>query len=98
VWASAVAARPTVGIGGLGHMAVQYAKAIVGTCKDLEEALMFAGEGKVRTHFTTDRLESINDIFGAMRRGAIDGRVVLPSPREIGARPSGGEGRRRVVF
>jgi propanol-preferring alcohol dehydrogenase len=31
---------------------------------------MFAGEGKVRTHFSTDRLENINGIFGAMRRGA----------------------------
>ncbi len=50
---------------------------IVGTRKDLEEALMFAGEGKVRTHFSTDRLENINDIFGAMRRGAIDGRIVM---------------------
>jgi propanol-preferring alcohol dehydrogenase len=50
---------------------------IVGTRKDLEEALMFAGEGKVHTHFSTDRLENINDIFGAMRRGAIDGRIVM---------------------
>ena len=50
---------------------------IVGTRKDLEEALMFAGEGKVAAHFSTDRLENINGIFDAMRRGAIDGRVVL---------------------
>lgn len=50
---------------------------IVGTRKDLEEALMFAGEGKVKSHYSTDRIENINQIFGAMRSGAIDGRVVL---------------------
>jgi propanol-preferring alcohol dehydrogenase len=50
---------------------------IVGTRKDLEEALMFAGEGKVKIHFTTDRLENINDVFAAMKAGSIEGRVVL---------------------
>jgi len=50
---------------------------IVGTRKDLEEALAFAAEGKVTTHYSTDRLEHINDIFAAMRKGAIDGRIVL---------------------
>jgi hypothetical protein len=79
---------------------------IVRTREDLEGALMFAGEGKVRTHFSTDRLENINAIFGAMGRGAIDGRIVveftevgsnLPTPREIAARPSGGEAHRRAA-
>lgn len=50
---------------------------IVGTRKDLEEALDFAGEGKVHAHFTTDRLENINDIFSRMKAGQIDGRIVL---------------------
>lgn len=50
---------------------------IVGTRKDLEEALAFAAEGKVAAHFSTDRLENINEIFATMRRGAIDGRIVL---------------------
>jgi len=50
---------------------------IVGTRKDLEEALAFAGEGKVSPHFSTDRIEHINDIFKRMKSGAIDGRVVL---------------------
>lgn len=50
---------------------------IVGTRKDLEEALAFAGEGKVAAHFSTDRLENINEIFAAMRRGSIEGRIVL---------------------
>ncbi|NMG64238.1 alcohol dehydrogenase AdhP [Azoarcus indigens] len=50
---------------------------IVGTRKDLEEALAFAGEGKVASHFSTDRLENINNIFARMKEGRIDGRVVL---------------------
>lgn len=50
---------------------------IVGTRLDLMEALQFAGEGKVRSHYSTDKLDNINHIFAAMKRGAIDGRVVL---------------------
>ncbi|HEX7641604.1 MAG TPA: alcohol dehydrogenase AdhP [Burkholderiaceae bacterium] len=50
---------------------------IVGTRLDLQEALMFAGEGKVGATVTPDRLENINEIFARMLRGDIDGRVVL---------------------
>jgi propanol-preferring alcohol dehydrogenase len=50
---------------------------IVGTRMDLTEALAFAGEGKVTSHFSWARLEEINDVFDRMRRGTIDGRVVL---------------------
>ena len=50
---------------------------IVGTRLDLQEALQFAGEGKVASHYSTDRLDNINAIFGAMKQGRIDGRVVL---------------------
>lgn len=50
---------------------------IVGTRMDLQEALEFAGEGKVHAHYSTDRLERINDIFREMKQGRIDGRVVL---------------------
>ena len=50
---------------------------IVGTRMDLQEALQFAGEGKVRAHYSTDRLERINDIFRDMKQGRIDGRIVL---------------------
>lgn len=50
---------------------------IVGTRKDLQEALAFAGEGKVRTTFTEDRLDNINGVLDRMRRGAIEGQVVL---------------------
>ncbi|MEJ8822689.1 alcohol dehydrogenase AdhP [Variovorax humicola] len=50
---------------------------IVGTRKDLQEALAFAGEGKVHTVVTEDRIENINGILDRMRRGEIEGRVVL---------------------
>jgi propanol-preferring alcohol dehydrogenase len=50
---------------------------IVGTRNDLAEALAFAGEGKVASHFSWDRLENINAIFDRMRAGRIDGRVVM---------------------
>ena len=50
---------------------------IVGTRKDLQEALEFAGEGKVRTVFTEDRLDNINGIFARMKAGQIEGRVVM---------------------
>ena len=50
---------------------------IVGTRMDLAEALAFAGEGKVASHFSWARLEEINTVFDRMRQGKIDGRVVL---------------------
>jgi propanol-preferring alcohol dehydrogenase len=50
---------------------------IVGTRQDLEEALEFAGEGKVAAHFSWDKLYNINAIFERMEKGAIDGRIVL---------------------
>ena len=50
---------------------------IVGTRMDLAEAMAFAGEGKVQSHFTWEKLEAINGVFDRMRRGAINGRVVL---------------------
>jgi alcohol dehydrogenase, propanol-preferring len=50
---------------------------IVGTRQDLEEALQFAGEGKVSSHFSWDRLEGINEIFDRLKQGTIDGRVVM---------------------
>jgi alcohol dehydrogenase, propanol-preferring len=50
---------------------------IVGTRQDLEESLQFAGEGKVASHFTWDKIENINAIFARMEEGKIDGRIVL---------------------
>ncbi len=50
---------------------------IVGTRNDLAEALAFAGEGAVATHFAWERLENVNAVFDRMRKGEIQGRVVL---------------------
>jgi propanol-preferring alcohol dehydrogenase len=50
---------------------------IVGTRKDLQEALAFAGEGKVRTTFKEDRLDNINAVFSRMKQGDIEGRIVM---------------------
>ncbi|WP_181244385.1 alcohol dehydrogenase AdhP [Halomonas sp. ND22Bw] len=50
---------------------------IVGTRQDLQEALDFAGEGKVKATVHGDRLENINDVFQRMIDGNIEGRVVL---------------------
>ena len=50
---------------------------IVGTRNDLAEALAFAAEGKVASHFSIDKLDNINAIFERMRQGTIDGRVVM---------------------
>jgi propanol-preferring alcohol dehydrogenase len=50
---------------------------IVGTRNDLAEALAFAGEGKVASHFAWGEIDDINAIFDRMRRGEIEGRVVL---------------------
>ncbi|MDQ0313919.1 alcohol dehydrogenase AdhP [Amorphus orientalis] len=50
---------------------------IVGTRQDLVEALQFAGEGAVKSHFSWGRLDDINAIFDRMRAGQIDGRIVM---------------------
>ncbi|WLR53214.1 alcohol dehydrogenase AdhP [Bacillus tianshenii] len=50
---------------------------IVGTRKDLQEAIAFAAEGKVKTNISTDSLDNINSIFDRMEQGKINGRVVL---------------------
>jgi len=58
---------------------------IVGTRLDLQEALDFAAAGKVHATVATESLENINDVFGRMRRGEIEGRIVLDFEREAGA-------------
>ncbi len=50
---------------------------IVGTRKDLQEALDFAAQGKVKTIIETQPLEKINEVFERMEKGQINGRVVL---------------------
>lgn len=50
---------------------------IVGTRKDLQEAIEFAAEGKVKANVTAARLEDVNDVFDKMKKGQIEGRMVL---------------------
>jgi propanol-preferring alcohol dehydrogenase len=50
---------------------------IVGTRKDLAEALQFAAEGKVRAHIHEAELGDINRVLADLKTGNVDGRVVL---------------------
>ncbi|RYJ36860.1 alcohol dehydrogenase [Flavobacterium anhuiense] len=50
---------------------------IVGTRKDMKEAIEFAVDGKVKATVTPTRLEDINNVFDKMKKGEIEGRVVL---------------------
>ncbi|ANW01412.1 alcohol dehydrogenase AdhP [Bradyrhizobium icense] len=50
---------------------------IVGTRRDLDEAIAFAAEGKVHSEITRAPLADINAIFDRMKSGKIDGRMVL---------------------
>ena len=68
------------GIGGLGHMALQYARAMdlhVIAVDVAEERLAFAAEGKRVAHCSTGRLENVDEILGRLRRGEVDGRIVM---------------------
>jgi len=50
---------------------------IVGSRKDLKEAIDFAVEGKVKATIHKTKLEDINEVFAKMKAGKIDGRVVI---------------------
>lgn len=59
---------------------------IVGTRLDLEEALAFAAEGKVKATIETVPLESVNDVFDRLRTGKVNGRVVLAIAEQVAGR------------
>lgn len=50
---------------------------IVGTRKDMIEAIEFAVDGKVKANVTAAKLEDVNDVFEQMKKGEINGRIVL---------------------
>jgi len=52
---------------------------IVGGRQDLAEAIAFAAEGKVHSHYHEMKLEDINQVFSDMKAGKIDGRMVMTS-------------------
>lgn len=57
--------------------AVTVRGSIVGTRKDLQEALEFAAQGKVKTIIEVQPLEKINEIFDRLSKGQVNGRVVV---------------------
>ena len=61
---------------------------IVGTRLDLEEALAFAAEGKVKATIQMESLESINDIFTRLKKGKVNGRIVLDLEKDARSQPS----------
>ena len=61
---------------------------IVGTRLDLEESLAFAANGKVKATIEVLRLESINDVFSRLKKGQVNGRVVLSLKEEAFAKPA----------
>lgn len=50
---------------------------IVGTRLDLQECLDIAARGKIKAHIETQPLDNINAIFEKMKKGKLEGRVVL---------------------
>lgn len=50
---------------------------IVGTRYDLQQSLDFAARGKVKATIHREPLENINSIFERMRKGQIEGRIVM---------------------
>ncbi|GAO45501.1 zinc-containing alcohol dehydrogenase [Flavihumibacter petaseus NBRC 106054] len=50
---------------------------IVGTRKDMQEAIAFAADGKVKSSVHIAKLEDINAVFEQMKKGEIEGRIVL---------------------
>src|ERR1700723_3664057 len=55
---------------------------IVGTRLDLEQSLAFAAEGKVKATIETLPLGSINAVFTRLKKGQVNGRVVLSLKEE----------------
>jgi propanol-preferring alcohol dehydrogenase len=62
----------------------------VGTRKDLEEALQFAAEGKVKATIEQQPMASINDIFDRLKKGKVNGRIVLDIAGESRSKKSTG--------
>ncbi|HVJ55867.1 MAG TPA: zinc-dependent alcohol dehydrogenase [Aliidongia sp.] len=50
---------------------------IVGTRKDLQEAIAFAADGKVRSRIRTVPLTAINQVFADLQSGRVEGRMVI---------------------
>jgi propanol-preferring alcohol dehydrogenase len=64
---------------------------IVGTRQDLQEALQFASEGKVKATIEKQALGSINGIFDRLKKGKVNGRIVLDIAGGAETKKSSGE-------
>src|SRR5450432_3891364 len=64
---------------------------IVGTRRDLDEAIAFAVEGKVRAEVKTAPLSDINTIFANLKAGKVEGRMVLDFSQSAKTRLEPGE-------
>jgi alcohol dehydrogenase, propanol-preferring len=64
---------------------------IVGTRRDLDEAIAFAVAGKVRADIKTAPLSDINTIFANLKAGKIEGRMVLDLAQAAKTRSEAGE-------
>jgi propanol-preferring alcohol dehydrogenase len=65
----------------------------VGTRLDLEEALSFAAEGKVKATIEMQPLLAINSVFERMKRGKVNGRIVLDIGLNMGIEERDGTAR-----
>lgn len=49
----------------------------VGDRREAIETLDLASRGLIKTHFKTESMENLTDIFQRMEKGEIQGRIVL---------------------
>lgn len=56
---------------------VRLVGSIVGTPRDLEEALKYAAQKKVKAHVTEKPFDSVNEVLHGLKKGEISGRTVL---------------------
>lgn len=54
------------------QLAISARGSVVGTRQDMKEALWFAVEGKLKSLFTWDTLDNVNDIFSQLTEGRAD--------------------------
>ena len=64
---------------------------IVGTRRDLDEAIAFAAEGKVHAEITKAPLDDINAILANLKAGKVEGRMVLDFSQKIVSQPAKAE-------
>ncbi|MBB3384329.1 alcohol dehydrogenase AdhP [Rhizobium sp. WW22] len=66
---------------------------IVGTRRDLDEAIAFAVDGNVKAEITKAPLSDINTIFAKLKAGKIEGRMVLDFTMPITTAKPGADGK-----